>query len=107
MGLEKHYILSGNTPDALRERVPQITRGIGERAISSLPRSTSRREIWYFTYASTSALCFKVQPVCTRDIWDQVLFYFCLIFVLFSFNFVLFLFYFRFIMVLFSLYFCF
>ena len=74
--LEKHYILSSNTPDALRERVPQITRGIGERAISSLPRSTSRREIWYFTYASTSALCFKVQPVCTRDIWDQVLFYF-------------------------------
>jgi len=74
--LEKHYILSGNIPDTPRERVPQITRGIGERVISSLPRSTCRRETWYFTYASTSALCFKVQSVFARDIWDQILFYF-------------------------------
>ena len=46
---EKHYIFSGNIPDTPRERVPQIMRGPGERAVSSLPHSTSRTETWYFT----------------------------------------------------------
>ena len=41
--------LSSNTPDTLRKRVPQITRGPGERVIPSLPRFTSRTESWYFT----------------------------------------------------------
>ena len=49
--LETHNILPGNIPDTLGERVPQIICSPGERVISSLPRSTSRRENRSVTYA--------------------------------------------------------
>ena len=74
--LKMHNIFSGNIPDTLRERVPQITCSPGERVIPSLPRSTSNREIWYLTFASMPAIYFKRQPIFIRNIWDQVLFYF-------------------------------
>ena len=74
--LKIHNIFSGNIPDTSRERVPQITCSPGERAISSLPRSTSNGESWHLTFASMSAMRFKSQPVFLRNIWDQILFYF-------------------------------
>ena len=74
--LKIHNIFSGNIPDTLGERVPQIICSPGERVISSLPRSTSRRENRYVTYASTPAIYSESQPVFIGDVWDQVLFYF-------------------------------
>ena len=74
--LKIHNIFSGNIPDTLRERVPQITRSPGERVISSLPRSTSKRESRYVTYASTPAIHSESQPVFIGNVWDQVFFYF-------------------------------
>ena len=48
-----HHVLSGNIPDTLGERVPQITCSPGKRVIPSPPRSTSRTDVWYVTYATT------------------------------------------------------
>ena len=73
--LKIHNIFSGNIPDTLGERVPQITCSPGERVISSLPRSTSRRESRYVTYASTPTIS-KNQPVFFGNVWDQALLYF-------------------------------
>ena len=76
--LKTHNIFSGNIPDTLGERVPQIICSPGERVISSLPRSTSRRENRSVTYASTSAIHSKSQPVfiIIGNVWDQFFFYF-------------------------------
>ena len=74
--LKIHNIFSGNIPDTLGERVPQIICSPGKRVISSLPRSTARRETWYVTYASTPAIYSKRQPVIIGNVWNQVLFYF-------------------------------
>ena len=74
--LKIHNIFSGNIPDTLGERVPQIICSPGERVISSLPRSTSRRESRYVTYASTPGIVSKSQPVFIGNVWDQVFFYF-------------------------------
>merc|ERR1712082_277500 len=61
--LKTHYIFSGNIPDTPGERVPQITCSPGKRVISSPPRSTSRTETWYVTYATTPLIHSKGQPV--------------------------------------------
>ena len=74
--LKIHNIFSSNIPDTLGERVPQITCSPGERVISSLPRSTSRRENRYVTYASTPAIYSKSQPVFIGNVCDHVFLYF-------------------------------
>merc|ERR1711888_168365 len=68
--------ISGDIPDTLGERVPQIIGSPGERVISSLPRSTSRRENRSVTYASTPAIYSKSQPVFIGNVWEQIFFYF-------------------------------
>ena len=74
--LKIRNILSGNTSDTLGERVPQITCSPGERIVSSPPRSTSKRESWHVTHASTSGIISKSQLVFIGNVWDQVFFYF-------------------------------
>ena len=74
--LKIHNIFSGNIPDTPGERVPQITCSPGERVFSSLPRSTSKTENWYVSYATTPVIFSESQPVFIGDVWDQVLFYF-------------------------------
>ena len=62
--LEKHYILSGNIPDTPRERVPQITRGIGERAVGQKSAKILlflRKNGWKWKYVNKLLkICFPI-----------------------------------------------
>merc|ERR1712121_395490 len=60
--------ISGDIPDTLGERVPHIIGSPGERVISSLPRSTSRRENRSVTYVSKSAIHSK-KSTCVYYYW--------------------------------------
>merc|ERR1711895_12013 len=57
--LKTRNILSGNIPDALGERVPQIICSPGKRVISSPTCSCSRMENWSVTCDSTPAISFQ------------------------------------------------